>query len=151
MTMTKEELIEHLHRCRLRSLGTYNFLCKIEPELEPWFVERANLVIKLGYLRSIFEGHKWESVPKLTELSVVFVGSEDRDITIIIKNWQYKSITMGISDLVDPDIATKMIEHYRDEKTRKIDSLLVELGKETSILEEIEAKIKEFRLEESND
>ena len=149
--MTKEELIEHLHRGRLRSLGNYCLLCKIEPELEPWFVERANLVIKLGYLRSVFEGHRWESVPKLTELPTVLVGSEDRDITIEIKNWQYKSITMGISDLVDPDIATKMIEHYRDEKTRKIDSLLIELGKETSILEEIEAKIKEFGIEENND
>lgn len=149
--MTKEELIERLYKGRLKSLGDYFHLCKIEPELEPWFVERANLVIKLGYLRSIFEGHKWESVPKLTELPVVLVGSENREIRIEIKNWQYKSITMGISDLVDPDIATKTIEHYRDEKTRKIDSLLVELGKETSILEEIEAKIKEFGIEENND
>ena len=149
--MTKEEVIEHLYKNKKKSLGDYFLLCKIEPELEPWFVERANLVIKLGYLRSIFEGHKWESVPKLTELPVVLVGSEDREIRIEIKNWQYKSITMGISDLVDPDIAIKTIEHYRDEKTRKIDSLLVELGKETSILEEIEAKIKEFGIEENND
>ena len=85
-----------------------------------------------------------------TELPMVVVCS-DREIMIEIKNWQYKNITMGISDLVDPDIATKTIEHYRDEKTRKIDSLLVELGKETSILEEIEAKIKEFGIEENND
>ena len=150
MTMTKEELIEHLHRGKLRSLETYCLLCKIEPELEPWFVERANLVIKLGYLRSVFEDHKWKSVPRLTELPMVVVCS-DREIMIEIKNWQYKNITMGISDLVDPDIATKTIEHYRDEKTRKIDSLLVELGKETSILEEIEAKIKEFGIEVNND
>ena len=148
--MTKEELIEHLHKGRLRSLENYCLLCKIEPELEPWFVERVNLVIKLGYLRSIFEGHKWESVPKLTELQTVLVCSDDREIMIEIKNWQYRSITMGISDLVDPDITTKTIEHYRDEKTRKIDSLLIELGKETSVLDEIEAKIKEFGLENDN-
>ena len=148
--MTKEELIERLYKGRLKSLGDYLLLCKIESELEPWFVERANLVIKLGYLRSVFEDHKWKSVPKLTELPMVVVCS-DREIIIEIKNWQYKNITMGISDLVDPDIATKTIEHYRDEKTRKIDSLLVELGKETSILEEIEAKIKEFGIEVNND
>ena len=148
--MTKEELIERLYKGRLKSLGDYLLLCKIESELEPWFVERANLVIKLGYLRSVFEDHKWKSVPKLTELPMVVVCS-DREIMIEIKNWQYKNITMGISDLVDPDIATKTIEHYRDEKTRKIDSLLVELGKETSILEEIEAKIKEFGIEVNND
>ena len=54
----------------------------------------------------------------------------------------------NLSDLTDISGAVnKYIEKIRTERAEKIDSLMIELGKESTLLEDIEGKIKEFGLE----
>lgn len=154
--ITEKELIEYLNKHKLRDNESYepyesgDFTSKIEPDLEPWFLERVNLMIKLGYIWSISTGNKWKSLPKLTSPLIVNVFILDRRFNINVDDWDFKSVTISISNLVNPDLAKNMIDRWRDTRTKKIDSLLLELGKETSILDEIEAKIKEFGLEDDN-
>lgn len=151
--MTEKELLEYLNKHRLRDIESYepyesgDFISKIEPDLEPWLLERLDIMVKLGYIWSISTGTKWKSLPKITSPLIVNVFILDRRFSINVDNWDFKSVTISISSLVDPDITKKMIGRCRDSKVKKIDSLLLELGKETTVLDEIDAKIKEFGLE----
>ena len=123
--ITEKELIEYLNKHKLRDNESYepyesgDFISKIEPDLEPWFLERINLMIKLGYIWSISTGNKWKSWPKLTSPLIVNVFILERRFNINVDDWDFKSVTMSISNLVDPDVAKRMIDRWRDTKTKK--------------------------------
>ena len=155
--MTKQELIDYFYEHRITSIDSEekekDFKCKIESDLRPWFVERMKVLLKIGYVWSLHkENNVWTSVPTLIDTPIIKVRDKgDNNVEIIIEVDSCGFSTARLTDLSDLTDLSGTIDNYiekiRTERAAKIDSLMIELGKELAVLEDIEGKIKEFGLE----
>lgn len=148
IVLTEKELIDYLVQNRVPwSLDDEMFISEIpNKDIESWIISRINTVLKLGYLRGIAVDKRWLKIPQLKGLSsgLYFIPEDvygKPNIKIQIPNFDV--VHIGIHSIVNiEETFSRVIETIREEKNKKIDSLMIELGKETETLDEIEEKIK---------
>ena len=151
--MTEEEFINYLYKNKVSydSCGEYFIPAIPDKDVDNWIVSRINNLLRLEYLRRVSNGNitnKWDKVPQLKKLSGIYLIPGNRSdinsrskIKLLVP--ALDEVRIDIHALVNiEEIFHQTIDKIRKEKNDKIDSLMIELGRETTAIEEIEKNIK---------
>ena len=153
--MTEEEFINYLYKNKVSydSCGEGEHFIPVIPDkdVDNWIVSGINNLLKLEYLIRVSKGNiakKWDKVPQLKKLSGIYLIPANRSgmnsrakIKLLVPDLD--EVRIDIPSLVNfEETFHQTIDKIRKEKNDKIDSLMIELGRETTAIEEIEKNIK---------